>query len=254
MGTWKTFDVMSAADVAQRRKVVDRALERGTTLFDSSPMYGAAEHVLGQALDGRREAALVATKVWTADDREAERQLQNALGFFADRIDLYQVHNLVAWQTRLAQLERLRDQGKVRSIGITHYAHSAFPELMAIMRSGRISSIQIPYNPLDRVVERDVLPLAADLGIGVLVMRPLATGPLAKRSVPASDLEPLRPFGIDTWAQALLKWLLSDARITCVIPATSSTEHAEQNARAGDPPWFGAEERDYVARLAQQHA
>jgi aryl-alcohol dehydrogenase-like predicted oxidoreductase len=254
MGTWKTFDVTSTADIDQRRIVVDRALARGSNLFDSSPMYGAAEQVLGHALDGRRDQALVATKVWTADDREAERQLRDALAYFADRIDLYQVHNLVAWQTRLAQLERLRDQGNVRSIGITHYAHSAFPELMAIMRSGRVSSIQIPYNPLERVVERDVLPLAAELGIGVLVMRPLATGPLAKRRVSASDLEPLRTFGVSTWSQALLKWLLSDARVTCVIPATSSPEHAEQNALAGQPPWFGHAERDYVARLAQRLA
>jgi aryl-alcohol dehydrogenase-like predicted oxidoreductase len=254
MGTWKTFDVTSAAEIAQRRTVVDRALERGSTLFDSSPMYGAAEHVLGRALDGRRDEALVATKVWTTDDREAEAQFRRAFDYFGGSVDVYQVHNLAAWRTRLQQLERLRAEQKVRAIGITHYQPTAFPELMDIMRSGRVSSIQIPYNPLERVVEREVLPLAAELGIGVLVMRPLATGPLAKRIVPASDLEPLRPFGIRTWSQALLKWLLSDPRVTCVIPATSSVEHAEQNAMAGDPPWFGAQERDYVARLAQRLA
>jgi aryl-alcohol dehydrogenase-like predicted oxidoreductase len=254
MGTWKTFDVSSAPDVAARRVVVDRALATGSNLFDSSPMYGAAERVLGQLLEGRREQALVATKVWTPADPDAEAQIKRALAYFGGMVDLYQVHNLVAWRERLRMLEALRDQTRVKVVGITHYQHSAFPELMDIMRSGRVRAIQIPYNPLDRLVEQSVLPLAADLGIGVLVMRPLATGPLAKRALPAAALEPLAAFGVRSWSQALLKWLLSDPRVTCVIPATSSPEHAEQNAQAGEPPWFGPQERDYVARLAQQLA
>lgn len=252
MGTWKTFDVGGAAEEAARRQVVDVALESDITLFDSSPMYGEAERVLGLALQGRRDQAAVATKVWTPDDAEAERQLERSLQFFGGRVELYQVHNLVAWRTRLRQLEALRDAGKVRAIGATHYAHSAFPELMEVMRTGRITFVQIPYNPLDRVVEEEVLPLAAELGLGVLVMRPLGTGPLAKHPVTAQQLEPLKPFGVRTWSQALLKWLGSDPRVTAAIPATTSTEHARQNAAAGDPPWFGQEEREYVARLARE--
>jgi aryl-alcohol dehydrogenase-like predicted oxidoreductase len=254
MGTWRTFDVTTPSEVGGRKKVVDAALEGGSNLFDSSPMYGAAEQVLGAALNGRRDQALVATKVWTADDGQAEQQIQRALGYFGGVVDVYQVHNLVAWPKRLSALERLRDQRKVSSVGITHYQHAAFPELMSIMRSGRISMIQIPYNPLDREVEREVLPLAGELGIGVLVMRPLATGPLAKRPVSDTQLEPLREFGVRTWSQALLKWLLSDPRVTCVIPATSDPQHAAHNAEAGEPPWFDDAARAYVARLAQQLA
>src|SRR5947208_16945493 len=111
MGTWKTFDVRGAQGENQRHEVVDAALESNVSLFDSSPMYGEAERVLGLALRGRREQALIATKVWTADDRQAQLQIERALGFFDGRIDLYQVHNLVAWQRRLDQLERLREQG-----------------------------------------------------------------------------------------------------------------------------------------------
>jgi aryl-alcohol dehydrogenase-like predicted oxidoreductase len=252
MGTWKTFDVRGAADEVQRRTVVDVALEAGSNLFDSSPMYGNAERVLGAALDGRRALALVATKVWTPDDRTAERQIERALGYFGGAVDIYQVHNLVAWETRLARLERLRDDGRVRSVGITHYSHGAFDQMMAIMRSGRVTSIQIPYNALDRVAEQVILPLAADLGIGVLVMRPLGEGALTARSPSPDQLAPLAPFGVRTWAQALLKWLLSDPRVSTVIPATSNPEHARNNAEAGLPPWFGPEERAYVVRLAQQ--
>jgi aryl-alcohol dehydrogenase-like predicted oxidoreductase len=252
MVTWKTFDVTRPADVAQRRQVVDTALDAGTDLFDSSPMYGAAERVLGDALVDRRQRALVATKVWTPDDRAAEQQIERALSYFEGQIDVYQVHNLVAWDVRLARLERLRDDGRIRAVGITHYLHSAFPEMMEIMRSGRVTSIQVPYNAVDRIVEQAVLPLAADLGIGVIVMRPLGQGELARKPPTAAELAPLAPFGVRTWAQALLKWVLSDPRISTAIPATSKPEHARDNAEAGAPPWFGPEERAYVARLARQ--
>ena len=252
MGTWKTFDVADAAAVAQRRALVDVAIGAGSNLFDSSPMYGAAERVLGQALAGRRDQALVATKVWTADDAEAERQIQRALGYYDGRVDIYQVHNLVAWRTRLPTLERLRDQGKVGAVGITHYQHAAFSELMQIMRTERVGSVQVPYNVRDRVVEQAVLPLAAELGIGVIVMQPLGVGTLAARSPAEEQLAPLAAFGVQTWSQALLKWILSDPRVTCVIPATSKLDHAQQNVAAGTPPWFGPHERAYVSRLADE--
>jgi aryl-alcohol dehydrogenase-like predicted oxidoreductase len=251
MGTWKTFDVRDARVAVERRRVVDVALARGSNFFDSSPMYGAAERVLGAALEGRRDQALVATKVWTPDDAEADRQIQCALGFFGGLVDVYQVHNLVSWPKRLASLERLRDEHKVRAVGITHYQHSAFGELMEIMRSGRVVSVQVPYNARDRLVEERLLPLAAELRIGVIVMRPLGEGALVGRSPRPEQLQPLAEFGVRTWSQALLKWLVSDPRVTSVIPATSSAEHARENAEAGGPPWFGPEQRAYVVRLAE---
>ncbi len=251
MGTWKTFDVRHSEE---RRDAFETALQCGSNLFDSSPMYGAAERVLGDLLRGRREQALIATKVWTPDDDEAALQVSRALSYYDDRVDIYQVHNLVAWQKRLAMLERLRDAGKVHSVGVTHYGHAAFPELMLVMKSGRVTCVQVPYNPLDRAVEREVLPLAAELGIGVIVMRPLGTGPLASRRVAADRLQPLKAFGVDTWSQALIKWLLSDPRVSIVIPATTRPQHARSNAQAGDPPWFSSEEREYVARLAEEVA
>lgn len=252
MGTWRTFDVRSSVEVEQRERVVDVALEAGTNLFDSSPMYGNAERVLGKALERRRDAAMIATKVWSADDGEAAQQIRESFDYFGDRVEIYQVHNLVGWRTRLRTLESLLDQGRITSIGITHYQHSAFTDMMEIMRSGRVSCIQIPYNALDREVERSILPLAGELGIGVLVMRPLGQGTLAARSPSDDALKPLAEFGVRTWAQALLKWLLSDPRVTAVLPATRSLGHARDNAVAGDPPWFEADQRSYVQRLAKQ--
>jgi aryl-alcohol dehydrogenase-like predicted oxidoreductase len=250
MGTWQTLDVRGARDEADRRALVHAAIEAGTTLFDTSPMYGESERVLGAALAGVRDRVRVADKVWTPSAAEGREQVRRTLAWYGGRVDVYQIHNLVAWREHLPMLEELRADGVVGLVGATHYQHSALPALMEVMRTGRIQMVQIPYNAADRVVEREVLPLAAELGLGVMVMQPLGTGALPRRAPPARDLEPLAAFGVTTWAQALLKWILSDPRVHCVIPATHRLERAVENAAAGEPPWFDADTREYVARLA----
>jgi aryl-alcohol dehydrogenase-like predicted oxidoreductase len=250
MGTWRTFDVRSERETGDRRTVVDAALAAGTSLFDTSPMYGEAEQVLARALDGRRDGALVADKVWTSSVREGREQVSRALGLYGGTVDIYQIHNLVAWRTHLPVLEELRERGQVRAVGATHYDHSAFRELITIMRTERVQMVQIPYNAADRVVERELLPLADELGLGVLVMQPLGSGWLARQAPAARELEPLARFGVHTWAQALLKWIVSDPRVHSVLPATRQAARATENAAAGDEPWFDAETREYVARLA----
>jgi aryl-alcohol dehydrogenase-like predicted oxidoreductase len=249
MGTWSTFDVRGSAAQRNAAAVVDAALEAGANFFDSSPMYGESERVLGATLDGRREAAFVATKIWTKSAHEGEAQARRALAWFGGRIDLYQVHNLVAWREQLALIERLRDEGCVRFTGATHYEASAFDELRRVMASGRLDAIQVPYNPLEREIEREVLPLAADLGLAVILMRPFAEGALLRNPPSAEALKPLREFGVTTWAQALLKWGLSDPRCHVAIPATSKPSRMRENAAAGEPPWFGQDERVLIERL-----
>jgi aryl-alcohol dehydrogenase-like predicted oxidoreductase len=250
MGTWQTFDVTGASEEASRHEVVDAAFEVGANFFDSSPMYGESERVLGGALKGRRREAFVATKVWTPSIQEGRIQAFKALQHFGGYVDLYQVHNLVAWREQLAMLHDLRAQGKVRAIGATHYSSTAFDAMQSVMKSGSIASIQIPYNPRQREVESVILPLAEELNLGVVVMRPFAEGELVRKAPPPEALEPLREFGVQTWGQALLKWILSDQRCHVVIPATTSPERMLENAQAGRGPWFGPEERNYVARLA----
>jgi aryl-alcohol dehydrogenase-like predicted oxidoreductase len=249
MGTWQTFDVRGLL-VEERRLVTDAAFETDVTFFDSSPMYGEAERVLGTTLTGRRDRAIVATKVWTADDGEAGKQIARALEYFGGTVDVYQVHNLVAWRARLDQLERLKAEGAVGVIGLTHYSARAFGELRRAMDDPRVGAIQIPYNPHDREVETSILPAAADRGLGVIVMRPFGEGSLLRKTVAAAALAPLAPFGITSWPQALLKWILSDPRCHVAIPATSRVEHLRANAVAGTPPWLGPDERAYIARLA----
>jgi len=250
MGTWRTFDVRGAVAEQQARTIVDEALVVGARLIDSSPMYGEAERVLGQALATHHTDALVATKVWTQSAEEGRAQIERALGLFGGHVDLYQIHNLVAWRTHLPVLEHLRAEGRVGVIGATHYSASAFDALAEVMRSGRIAAIQVPYNPLEREVERDILPLAHELGLGVVVMRPFAEGGLMRRSPTPEALAPLRDWGVETWGQALLKWSLSDPRCHVAIPATSRPGRMTENAAAGELPWFGSDERAYVAQLA----
>ncbi|HSE81686.1 MAG TPA: aldo/keto reductase [Gaiellaceae bacterium] len=246
LGTWATFDLDdSEQHVAD--DVVHAAFSAGTKLVDSSPMYGRAERILGRALDRRREEAFVATKIWTPSPAEGRTQLEAQLRDYAGRVDLEQVHNLVAWREHLDWLEAEREAGRVRFLGATHYAAPALDELAAVMRTGRIDAIQIPLNPREREVEREILPLAEELGLGVIVMRPLGG---AGSLIPAPDEAELEPLGL-AWAQVLLKWALSDPRVTAVIPATRSADHARENAAAGSPPWFGPEERRLVAELAR---
>jgi diketogulonate reductase-like aldo/keto reductase len=245
LGTWNTFD----HDEELARVVVDAALTGGARVLDSSPMYGGAERSVAGALDDRRAEAIVATKIWAPRLEEARQQYARQLEWFG-RVEVEQVHNIVSWREHLPWLEEERDAGRIDRLGVTHYAASAFGGLADAMRTGRFETVQLPYNPFERECERDLLPLAAELGMAVIVMRPLGQGALLRRVPEPRELEPLREFGVQTWAQALLKWVLSDERVDVAIPATRNPEHAAENAAAGEPPWFGPEERRLVERLA----
>jgi diketogulonate reductase-like aldo/keto reductase len=205
-------------------------------------MYGRAEDTLAKALDGRRDQAIIATKIWTSSPAEGRQQAEHALRLFG-RVEIYQVHNLVNWKTQLRLLETLKEEGRVVAVGATHYDPGAFDELCDVMRTGRLDMIQVPYNPRRREPEGRVFPLAAELGLGVLVHSPLRNGVLDN---PPSPQE-IRAFGVKTWAQAILKWIASDPRVSSVLSATKTPGRPTENAQAGDPPWFDADQRERLA-------
>ena len=229
LGTWQTFDVRPDGQESART-VVEAVFKAGTRLFDTSPMYGRAEAVLARALDGFRDEALVATKIWTSSAGDGRSQFEAQLDLYG-RVELQQIHNLVAWEEHLPWLEEERDAGRIDLIGATHYDERSFGELERLMRTGRIDAVQIPYNPLEQAAAARILPLAAELDLGVIAMRPLGGGSLAAR--------------FD--ATELLKWTLSDERVHVAIPATSNEEHARANAAAGSPPWLSPERRRALA-------
>jgi diketogulonate reductase-like aldo/keto reductase len=242
LGTWNTF----GGDASTAEDVVGAALDAGYRVFDSSPMYGGAEASLGAALDPRRGDASVATKIWTSSLDEGREQFRRQLEWFG-RVEIEQIHNLVAWREHLDWIERERETGSIDKMGVTHYATSAFRELADALRTRRFDTLQIPLNPHERECERELLPLAGELGVAVIVMRPLGEGALVRRSPPQSVLDEL---GVESWPEALLKWALSDERVDVVIPATRNPDHARANARAGEGPRFGSEERRLVERFA----
>jgi diketogulonate reductase-like aldo/keto reductase len=245
LGTWRTFE----DDVDLARRVVDAALEEGCRLFDTSPMYGS-EEALGVALEARRAEATVATKIWADSVDEGEMQFEDQLRWFG-RVEIEQVHNLVAWEEHLPWLEAERDAGRIDRLGVTHWQALAFPELARALRTERFSTLQVPYNPLERECERELLPLAKELGVAVIVMRPLGDKSRLPNPPRVEELAPLREFGISTWPQALIKWALSDERTDVVIPASRNPDHLRENVAAGEPPWLGPEERALIERLAR---
>ena len=247
LGTYRTFE----GDLATASSVACAALGAGQRVFDSSPMYGAAESSLGSALAPRRSEATIATKIWASSVDEGQAQYEAQQRFFG-RVEIEQVHNLAAWERHLPWLEEEKDAGRVDRIGVTHWSAGSFGELERALRTGRFDVVQLPLNPGERDSEARLLPLAEELGVAVIVMSPLGgTGaPLLRGAPVAEDLEPLQEFEIETWAQALLKWVLSDPRVDLVIPATRRPERVRENALAGEPPWLGPDERAYVARLA----
>jgi diketogulonate reductase-like aldo/keto reductase len=246
LGTWSTFD----SDETLATAVAGAALEAGIRVFDSSPMYHGAERALGAALGPRRGDAVAATKIWARSVEEGRAQFRDQLAWFG-RVEIEQIHNLVLWGDQLEWLERERDAGTIDRLGVTHYSPSAFAELAEALQTRRFDTVQLPYNPWEREAERELLPLAAELGLAVIAMRPLGgTGNIARRRTP--DRAELDRLGVQTWAQALLKWALSDERVDLVIPATSRPERTAENAAAGEPPFFGAAEREEVERLASR--
>jgi diketogulonate reductase-like aldo/keto reductase len=239
-GTYVGFDQapLSAA-YALLPGVVEALLAAGGKVLDSSPMYGRAEETSGELLaaSGRRDETFIATKVWTRGRSEGIRQMEASLRLLrTDRIDLMQIHNLVDWRTQLATLRSWKESGRLRYLGITHYTSSAYPEVEAVLRSEKLDFLQINYSLDDREAERRVLPLAAERGVAVIVNLPFGGGGLLRglldKPLPAWAGE----IGCGSWAQVLLKFVLSHPAVTCAIPGTRRREHMEDNAKAG----FGA--------------
>ena len=236
-GTYVGFDhAPGTPEYALLPGVVGALLDAGGKVLDSSPMYGRAEATTGELLaaNGRRGEAFLATKVWTRGKREGVAQMEQSLRLLrTDRLDLMQIHNLLDWRTHLATLRAWKEAGRVRYLGITHYTSTAYGEVEAVLRAERLDFLQINYALDDRDAERRVLPLAAERGVAVIVNMPFGGGGLL-RGLLGKPLPPwAAEIGCASWAQVLLKFVLSHPAVTCAIPGTRRREHMEDNAHAG---------------------
>jgi len=252
LGTWQTFDVdRTAAEREPLRQVLGDFIKLGGSVVDSSPMYGRSESVVGDlaAELNAHKKLFLATKVWTSGREEGIRQMEQSLSRLrTSRIDLMQVHNLVDWRTHLTTLRRWKEQGKVRYIGVTHYTESAYDDLANVIQSENVDFVQLNYSVAERTAERRLLPLGAERRLAVLVNRPFAAGGLFRKV--SSHPLPAWAAEIDctSWAQLLLKFVISHPAVTCAIPATSKVDHLRDNMRAGFGRLPDAKMRERIAR------
>jgi diketogulonate reductase-like aldo/keto reductase len=251
LGTWRAFDVGASASArAPLHEVLQRFVELGGRVVDSSPMYGAAESVVGDlaaelGIGGR---LFLATKVWTSGREAGIAQMEQSLRRLRTRrLDLMQIHNLLDWRTHLRTMRDDQRAGRLRYVGVTHYTASAYDELERVLRSEPLDFVQVNYSLGEREAEQRILPLARDRGVAVLVNRPFTGGGLFERVRGEALPSWAADAGYESWAQVFLKWILGHPAVTCVIPATSQVQHVADNMRAGLGPLPDEAERARVA-------
>jgi diketogulonate reductase-like aldo/keto reductase len=243
VGTWRTFDVGGRPDDrAPLAEVLAILFEAGGSAIDTSPMYGAAEAVIGDLLaapSGRgggttRDKAFIATKVWTSGRNNGIEQMTRSLSLLrTDHVELMQIHNLLDWRAHLPTLRAWKAEKRIRYLGITHYTQSAHDELEAVLRAERWDFMQLNYALDDRAVERRLLPLAAERGTAVIINQPFGGGGLLRKLLPRKLPDWAPEIGCASWAQILLKFVLAHPAVTCVIPGTGKPEHMRDNVQAG---------------------
>ncbi len=224
LGSWITFDVGdSAAERKPMKNVLKAFVDAGGKVIDSSPMYGRSEKVIGQlaAELGITDKLWVATKVWTNGENAGKTQIENSRTFFKKWPSLFQVHNLQDVKTHLKTLRALKEEGKLKYIGITHYLNSQHEELARLVKSEKLDFIQVNYGIRNAAAEEYLISLAAEKGVSVIINRPFETGALFSSIQNAKLPAWSKEWGITTWAAFFLKYIISNPNVTCTIPATS---------------------------------
>ena len=256
LGTYVGFDVRQGSGVTARlQQVLHRLFQAGGAVIDSSPMYGNAEAVTGELLSASttRERpsgkTFLATKVWTRGGEAGIAQMNRSMQLLrTDRLDLMQVHNLLDWRVHLKTMRGWKEAGRIRYLGVTHYTASAYADLEAVLRAEPLDFVQLNYSVMDRAAERRLLPLARERRVAVLANLPLASGS-ALRAVAARPLPGVAgELGCNSWAQLLLKFVISHPAVTCAIPGTSRGQHMAENAGAGIGPLADEAQRERIAR------
>ena len=256
LGTWQTFDVgPSSAEREPLKRILDDFARLGGRVIDSSPMYGRSEEVIGDlSAKFRPGSFFLATKVWTTGKEEGRQSIERSFQRLrAERVDLFQVHNLVDLPTQLSTLRELKSEDRIRYIGVTHYEAGAFAEVEQVLQREKLDFLQINYSLAEPEADQRLLPLAAEKGVAVLINRPFGGGELFRsiRSKPLPDWA--AEIKCRSWAQFFLKWVVSQPSVTSAIPATNKPEHLEENMAAGVAPLpdeaMRKRMREYVLRL-----
>jgi diketogulonate reductase-like aldo/keto reductase len=253
VGTWQTFNVGSGDGERNPLKdVLKKMVEAGAKVIDSSPMYGNSEGVVGDLSTeaGVNDKLFIATKVWTSGEEQGIQQMERSFELLKrKKMDLMQVHNLVDWQTHIKTLRKWKDEGKVRYIGITHYTDGSHSTLANIIRNNPIDFVQVNYNLMDWNAEKELLPVAMERKVAIIVNRPFEEGDLF-RNVKGKELPGwAEEFDCKSWAQFFLKFILSHPAVTCAIPGTSKIPHLMDNLGAAMGRLPDASHREKMKQL-----
>jgi len=240
LGTSRVFDVEpKEALLGIRKKILEILIMNGGSMIDTSPMYGMAEEITGiitKELNINNEF-FFATKVWTNGDAEGKKQISSSFKKInTAKIDLIQIHNLKDWKTHIKTLRELKDEGKIKYIGITHYKASAFNAMENIIKKESIDFAQFNYSLGEREAENRLLPLCQDMNIATIINRPFMRGKLFKEVKNKALPDWSRDFNINSWAQYFLKFILANPAVTNIIPATSKPKNMIDNVMGGYSP------------------
>ena len=255
LGSWITFNV--GDDPVLRDECADviaAFFAAGGRMIDSSPMYGSSQPVIGYGLEklGRPEKLFSAEKVWTSSAESGPMQIEQSRRFWGvPRFDLLQVHNLVAWEAHLETLFAMKADGHIRYVGISTSEGRRHDLFEQIMRAHPLDFMQFTYNLVDREAEERLLPLAAERGMAVIVNRPFRQGELTRRLEGETLPGWAGEFGAQSWAQFILKFILSHPVVTVVIPATTRVDHVRENVAATTGPLPDAAMRERMAAHVQ---
>jgi len=236
LGTWITFNVGN--DIAARDRcaeVMSAFFDAGGRMIDSSPMYGSSQDVVGYGLQKLRNPSRLfsADKVWTSSAASGRSQVEQSRRHWRiPRFDLLQVHNLLSWEAHLETLLAMKAAGEVRYVGITTSEGRRHREFERVMRQHPLDFVQVTYNILDREVEEQILPLAAERKIAVIANRPFRQGALLDRIAKYPLPNWAGEIGARSWAQFVLKFIVSHPAVTCAIPATTRADHVRENLAA----------------------
>jgi aryl-alcohol dehydrogenase-like predicted oxidoreductase len=267
-------------DDQESLRAIRRALDLGCTFFDTADVYGwgHSEALLGQALAGRRDEVVLATKVG-GDFYHGGVRLNFSPEYIrfaltkslerlrTDAVDLYQLHNppesVVRDPATRRVLEELKDEGKIRAYGVSIHDPS---EGLVAMESGRFASVQVVYNLVHRAPESELLPACRAKGVGAIAREPLWNAFLTAKfkgterfesgdiraQWPASyrqqrvrlvrELQERLARDGRTLAQAALAFVVSRSDVSTVIPGCKSVQQVEENMAAADIPWTAEDE------------
>jgi diketogulonate reductase-like aldo/keto reductase len=240
LGTARVYDV-EAGDpkLPELKATVETFVREGGKVIDCSPTYGNAEAVVGRFINelGARNKVFYATKISTNGEKEGMEQVNTSLKQWnTDRFDLLQVHNMRDFGTQIRTIRRLKDEGKVRYVGVTTSSQRSYDRFVALLKSEKLDFVQVNYSLMQPESGDRVLPAAKDAGLAVLINRPFALAGTFRKVKGRKLPEWAAEFGARTWAQFFLKFVVSHPAVTCAIPGTDKPEYMTDNLGAAVGP------------------